>query len=121
MYRIPDDLVLNEIVGSEIQQICCGKYDVQFHFHSGTNIAVQGDVTLLDGDRIIGNWTESGNWTNVFFQQLLNLAVIGYFVPNDRLLQINFEQGLVLQLYDSSDQYESFQIYRTGNYEIIVV
>ncbi len=121
MYRIPDDLDLNDIVNSEIQQICLGRYDVQFHFASGTIVAVQGDVTLLDGDKVIGTWNEAGNWTSLGFQQLLNVAVTGYSVVNDRLLQINFASGLILHLHDYSDQYESFQIYPKDKDQIIVV
>jgi len=53
MYRISEDLDLKEIVGSEIQQVCSGRYDVQFRFGSGTCIAVQGDITLLNRNK---NW-----------------------------------------------------------------
>jgi len=121
MYRISEDLDLKEIVGSEIQQICSGRYDVQFRFGSGTCIAVQGDITLLNRNRELGRWTEDGNWSSLAFQQLLNIPVTNYSVPNDRLLQIEFDNGLLLQVHDSSEQYESFQITKEGENEMIVV
>ena len=121
MYRISKDIDLNEIVGSEIQQICSGRYDIQFHFHSGTNISVQGEISLLDRGQVLGTWNEEQNWTSLSFQQLLNVKVIQYSVPNDRLLQIDFANGFILQLHDSSDQYESFQIYTNDRNVITVI
>lgn len=120
MYRISQDLDLSEIIGSELNQICLGKYDVQFTFLVDTTIAVQGDVTLLNGETVISIY-ESENWSSLSFQKLLMVPVVRYSVPNDRLLQIEFENGLVLQIHDSSDQYESFQITKKSSSEIIVV
>jgi len=114
MYRIPADINLDDIVGSEIHQIRLGRYDVQFHFDSGRSIAVQGDVDVFQNSTLISNWTEEHNWTNTEFQKLLNAPVLSYSVPNDRLLEIKFEDSLVLHLHDSSDQYETMQIYPEG-------
>lgn len=119
MYGV-SGLNLDEIIGSEIQQICLGRYDVQFRFRSGTNIAVQSDVTLLDGDKQIATWSEAENWSSLSFQQVFNVKVSSYSVHDDRVLQIEFENGLILRLHDSSDQYESFQITRERG-EIIVM
>jgi hypothetical protein len=120
MYRFSEDLDLQEIVGSEIQQICVGRYDVQFHFHSGTSIGGQADVTLLDGAEEIGRWTEDANWSTLAFQKLLNITITNYSVPNDRVLRIEFDNGLVLELHDSSDQYESFLITKPDGAMIVV-
>ena len=114
MYRIPADIDLSDIVGSEIQQVCLGRYDVQFHFASGRTISVQGDVEVLEHDSVLASWNENDNWSSTGFQQLLNTTVKSYSVPNDRLLEINFDRNLILRLYDSSDQYESMQIYPGG-------
>ena len=121
MYRISDELDLKEIIGSEIEQICSTRFGVQLHFSSGTSLSVQSDINLLDGDRIIGSWNQGENWSSVSFQRLLNIPVRKYSVPNNRLLQIELADGLVLQIYDSSDQYESFQITKKDTDEIIVV
>lgn len=112
MYRIASDLDLRDIVGSEIQQICLGRSDVQFRFGSETAICVQSRVTLLEHGRTIATWDEKQNWTSLEFQRLLMIPVLGYSVPNDRLLEINFAGDLTLQLHDDSDQFESMQIYQ---------
>ncbi|MDP2033848.1 MAG: hypothetical protein Q8K29_10615 [Polaromonas sp.] len=48
------------------------------------------------------------------FQRLLMIEVLSYAVPHDRLLEIHFAGGLVLQLHDDSDQFESMQIHLRG-------
>ena len=121
MYRISQELDLKEIIGSELNQISLGKYDVQFSFLVDTIIAVQSDVTLLKGETAISTWNESDNWSTLSFQELLNVPVTRYSVPNNKLLQIEFDNGLVLQIHDNLDQYESFQITKKGSSEIIVV
>ena len=114
MYRISEDINLNDIIGSEIQQIALGRYDVQFHFGSGRSICVQSHVEVWEADVLIARWDEENNWTSQLFQKLLNAKVQEYSVPNDRLLKIKFEGNIVLHLHDNSDQYESMQIYPEG-------
>src|SRR3979490_1852835 len=112
MYRIAADLDLRDIVGSEIQQICLGRSDVQFRFGSGTTICVQSRVTLVEHGRTVATWDEKENWTQLDFQKLLMIPVLGYSVPNERLLEIHLTGDLTLQLHDDSDQFESMQIYQ---------
>jgi hypothetical protein len=114
MYRISSGIDLKDIVGSEIHQICLGQFDVQFRFGSKTVICVQSRITLLDRGAIVASWDEKANWTTLEFQKLLNVPIIDYSVPNDRLLEIQFFGGLTLQLHDDSDQHESMQIYPRG-------
>lgn len=115
MYRFASDLRLDELVGSEIQQICVGPSDVQFRFDSGTCIAVQSRATLLQAGEMICAWAVAGGWSTSEFQRLFNCTIDGYAVLNDRLLEIRFISGLALQFHDDSDQFESLQIYLGGS------
>jgi hypothetical protein len=114
MYRFPEDLDLNDIVGSDVDQICLGGFDVQFVFGSKTRIAVQSRVSFFENNDVAAVW-EDNNWSNLSFQRLLNATVQSYKVINDRTLEIQFSGTLKLQLHDDSDQYESMQIYRSGD------
>lgn len=114
MYCIPADLDLREIVGSNLDQICLGRYDVQFRFGCGTVICVQSRATLKEADAIIAIWSEKQNWTTLEFQRLLNLSATSFSVPHKRLLEIQFPNALSLQLHDDSEMYESMQIYQRG-------
>ena len=115
MYRFASDLNLDDLVGSEIQQICLGPFDVQFRFGSDTCIAVQGRVTLVAAGDVMCEWTVLGGWSNGEFQRLFNCSIETYAVLNDRLLEIGFQGGLALHLHDDSDQFESLQIYLKGD------
>jgi hypothetical protein len=115
MYRFASDLRLDDLVGSEIQQICVGPADVQFHFGSGTCIAVQSRVTLVISGAALCEWSIPVGWSNCEFQRLFNCTITACAVLNDRLLEIRFTDGLALQFHDDSDQFESLQIYPKGS------
>lgn len=111
MYGFPNDLALDDIVGSEIQQICVGRGDVQFRFGSGRHICVQSSAEVFEGEKLVSAWDQNNGWTNASFQRLLMVSVYAYVLRNERLLEIKFQDGLRLQLHDNSTQFESLQIY----------
>ena len=121
MYGFAPDLEIEGLISSELEQICIGKFDVQFHFGSGTFIAVQGRVKILNNGDQIARWTEEQSWDTPAFHELLNQAVKGYSVASRDVLRIDFDNGLTLELIDSSDQYESVQIYPNGKSGPIIV
>lgn len=111
MYGFPKDLELGDIAGSEIQQICLGRSDVQFRFSTERTICAQALVEVFRDEELVSVWTQDGNWSNVSFQMLLGVAVDNYAVLHERLLEIRFKDGLKLHLHDNSAQFESVQIY----------
>jgi hypothetical protein len=111
MYGFSSDLEIGGLVGCALQQIRIGKYDVQFHYDSGTFMAVQGEARILKAGNILATWNEDCVWDNLSFQTLLNLSVRSYCVRNKKVLAIAFEDDFVLELLDDSNQYESVQIY----------
>jgi len=117
MYRIPHNLNLDDIVNSQIQKICLGRYQVDFQFGSGRLITVYGNIEIFDQKTLVASWNEKSNWSTTTFQKLLNINIVSYEVINDRLLGIRFEGNLELHLHDSSDQYESIEIFP----EIIII
>ena len=106
MYRIPGDLNLNDIVGSEILQIGLGRYIVQFNFGSGRVIGAEGGIEVFEQNQLIAEWDAEHQWSSAAFQRLLMAPVLSYAVLNDRLLEIKFEGELALRLHDDSYQYE---------------
>lgn len=113
MYRIPADLDLSVIIGADLNQIALGRYDVQFSFDAKTTICLQSRAIVLHKGFEVATWSEDSNWSSLAFQGLLNQSVLGYSVPNNQLLEIQFTDCFLLQLYDDSDQYECMQIYFT--------
>lgn len=111
MYGIPENFDLSIILGSDLNMISQGRYDVQFSFDAGIKICLQGIASVLQSGTEIAIWSEEKNWSSLGFQKLLNQSVESVLAPNIRLIEIHFKNSLVLQLHDSSDQYESMQIY----------
>ncbi|MBQ5963612.1 hypothetical protein [Massilia sp. ZL223] len=117
MYGFPRDLDLDDIVGSEIQQICLGRFDVQFRFGSGRAICTQALVEVFQGGEMISAWDQEGKWSTASFQVLLDAIIEGYAVLDERLLEIHFKDALKLRLHDTSAEFKSVQFYP----EMIVV
>jgi hypothetical protein len=71
-------------------------------------------VNLFRDGKQIAHW-EEGRWPEHGFFDIMNVKVRRCDVPNDRLIVLEFENGIAMHLEDSSDQYESMQIYFEGN------
>lgn len=121
MYGLSPDVDLGCFVGAEVHQISVAKFDVQFHFASSARIAVQSRVRVLRGGGLIAEWSEAAGWTSVEFQGLLNGRVMAAAMQSPRVLELRFANGLLLELLDDSEQYESMQIYYPGADMPIVV
>lgn len=103
------------MVGCNLIQIRLGGADVQFVFDPAVVIAVQSRVVCLNAENTVATWDGKNGWDSIQFQSLLNATVSSYSVVSDRLLEIRFAEGLKLQLFDNSDQFESMQIYVKGD------
>lgn len=112
MYRIPENLDIKGIIGYDLNLLGLGRYDIQLNFTgSGIKFCIQGNISLLENGKVIATWNEETNWSSLDFQKVLNATVESYAIPNEKLLEIRFDKGLILQIHDDSDQYEAMQIY----------
>lgn len=121
MYRIAEDLDLEDLVGSSIKEICLDRFNLRIYFECGITFNIEGNVSIVAGGSIVSTWNQADNWSTVEFQRLFSFPVSHYSVPHDRLLEIEFSNQTILRLHDESDQYESFLITRKDRDEIIVV
>lgn len=113
MYRIPDKLDLSPVVGEFTTQVRVGQFDLQFTF-GPVSFAVQSPVNLFRDGKLIAHW-EEGRWPDPSFYDIMNAKVRRCEVPSDRLIVLEFDNGIAMHLEDSSDQYECMQIYFEGN------
>ena len=113
MYRIPDELDLSPLLGEFTTQLRVGQFDLQFTF-GPVSFAVQSPVKLFRDGSLFASW-EEGRWPEPGFFDVMNVKVIHYEIPNNRLIVLEFENGIAMHLEDNSDQYESMQIYFEGN------
>jgi hypothetical protein len=70
-------------------------------------------VEIWRSGDLIGSW-EAGAWPDAAFYQMLNTALEAFVVLDPRRLSLRLANGLELQLLDTSEQYESMQIYIGG-------
>jgi hypothetical protein len=120
MYLIPPDFDFSFCVGSTLNQIALGKYDVQFAFDSGAGIAVQSKATLICDGTTVAVWSEEEGWSSLAFQDLLNQSVESGEVIDERAFELHFTANFVLRLHDTSDQYESLRIHILGQPVLVI-
>ena len=108
MYRIPKELDLSPVVGEFTTQLRVGQFDLQFTF-GRVNFAIQSPVYLFRDGKQVARW-EEGRWPDSGFFDVMNSTVKRCEVIGDRLIVLEFENGLEMRLEDSSDQYECMQI-----------
>jgi hypothetical protein len=85
-----------------------GQFDLQFTF-GAVSFAVQSPVRLFRDGTVIAHW-EEGRWPDPGFYDIMNSEVTRCAVVSDRLIVVDFENGVSMHLEDSSDQYETMQI-----------
>jgi len=113
MYRIPTELDLSSVVGEFTTQVRVGQFDLQFMF-GDVNFAIQSPVNLFRAGKVIAHW-EQGKWPDPSFYEIMNTEVTLCEVVNDRLIVLEFANGIEMHLEDNSDQHESMQISLKGN------
>ena len=119
MYRIPSDLDLSPVIGTFTTQVRVGQFDLQFTFGS-VSFAVQSPVNLFRDGKLVAHW-EEGRWPDLGFYDVMNTEVRRCEVVNDRLIVFEFENGIAMQLEDSSDQYESMRISFEGSSSLYII
>ena len=113
MYRIPRELDLSLVVGEFTTQVRVGQFDLQFTF-GPVNFAVQSPVNLFRNGEIVAHW-EEGRWPDAGFYEIMDTTVRRCDIKSDRLIVLEFDNGISMHLEDSSDRYESMQITFEGS------
>lgn len=108
MHRIPRELDLSCVAGEFTTQLRVGHFDLQFTC-GRPSFAVQSPVDLFRDGKLLAHW-EEGRWPDPGFHDIMNTEVRRCEVVTDRLIVIEFANGITMHLVDSSDQYESMQI-----------
>ena len=111
MYGVPADLNLTFFHGSELIQVCLGAYQLQLHFHPEGSLSVEGDWELLGADSSLLDRHQPHPRALAFqLHRLLEQRVVASRVCPPHSIELCFERGEVLRVFDSSREYESFSI-----------
>ena len=115
MYGVPSDLNLSTFIGVKLQQVCASEYQVQFRFEADRWIGVEGKCQILDqAGRSVAEVARDSTSNDKQFEMLLGQKVVGSSVNAPDWFDLRFEGGLVLRVFDDSQQFESFSI-QPGN------
>jgi hypothetical protein len=109
MYGFPSDLDLTAAIGHETTCFCVGPYDLQFSF-GPVSFVVQSRVELHRDGAVIATW-QAGEWPAEAFYLVFSVPVTSVRLTDQKCLCIALGGGLELHVLDTSDQYESAQIY----------
>jgi hypothetical protein len=119
VYGVPPDLDLNLFVGATLVQIALGEYQVQFRFQVGDGsprrpdpyLSVEGHWELADESGHIIDRAEPNSDRDAYrLHRLLGKEVASTRVDPPRSFTLRFNSGLRLQVFDDSEEFESFSI-----------
>ena len=108
MYGIPSDLNYASMIGEFTTQVGVGQFDVQLTL-GDFRFIIQSPIHLFKDGIRVGGWPPPP-WPDTAFYDLMNVAVASVDLPNDKTIRISFENGLIAELSDDSDKYETMQI-----------
>jgi hypothetical protein len=118
MNRIPKDLDLTPIMGEFIPQLRVGPGDLQFTLGK-VAFSVYSQLNLLRAGKLFAHW-EAGKWPDPGFYDIMNIEVNRWEVSNDKLIVIEFANGIEMHLEDD-DYYESMEIEFEGKSIPIII
>jgi hypothetical protein len=109
MYGIPEDVDLGFLIGTEVLQICIGKWDVQIHLFDGVGITIESAFQHLpEGNTIRVEPSTARQATTLV--SLLGASISQVSRESDKVLAMHFSNGDTLRIIDDSPQYEAFHI-----------
>ena len=113
MYRLRKHEDFSYLVGLELIHLGIGQFQVTFGFSSDVSISVESYFTYKTGAVEI-EWKPESLQAAASTLNLVGKTVEVAKAIDERTLELRFSNNDVLQIFDSSDQYESFIISSPG-------
>jgi hypothetical protein len=109
MYGLPADIDLTSFTGVRLQQVCIGANEAILNFENSISLNMSSDFRLesaeydaLYRDHVKGSCALAA---------LVDGVVTGVSYTSGGTLTIRFDADRVLEVYDSSHEYESYQLH----------
>ncbi len=108
MHGLDADLDLRFLIGRVLQQVCIGKYQIQFRFDAQVSLSIESEFAIEDfrGREVFT--TVPGSAAAVC--NLLGASITSETHDPSGQLNLHFSDGGTLELTDPTDEYESYQI-----------
>ena len=108
MHRIAENTNLSALRGKLVEQICIGIHQAIVRLEDNLYVAIEGDFLFgkeATPERQVDYRSAANAFANLLEDRIADAEVI-----RDDAVVFNFSSGARLTVFDSSDQYESFQI-----------
>ncbi len=112
MYGLPQDTDLTFLKGKQLLQVCIGYNEVILHFDGNVTITAQTEIGHNSGRELSAIYKTAIPAAPALVR-FLHESVLNASVVSPGTLKLDFSNGEGLEIYDTSSQYESYQI----NYE----
>jgi len=113
MYGLPEKTDLSFLKGKQLLQVCIGYNEVILHFDGHTSINAQTNIGH-SSDRPQSAIYETSIAAAPVLVRFLHESVANASVVRPGTLVLEFSNGENLEFYDTSSQYESYQINHDG-------
>jgi hypothetical protein len=109
MYGLPDDIDLSFLEGATLLQVCLGENEVILRFDPDLSITIESTFRARTPARQGALFRDPRSAAAVLVE-LISDVITKAHGRTDGTLRLSFSRGGVLEIYDDSKQYESYQI-----------
>jgi hypothetical protein len=121
MYGVPTDLPVDAFVGREFNQICLGRFQLQFHASGTGSISVEGRWELRDDAQTLVDGEQDHAERKTFrLHPVIDVPITRVSIDPPKAFSIFFENGWTLTIFDDSPQYEAFSIHLDGQTSVYI-
>ena len=109
MYGLPAELDLNFLVGPTLLQVCIGENEVILNFDGEISITIESTFLVRDPNGLETVFEDSQSAAGSLVK-LVSDTIAKVHGQEDGTLRLWFTKGDFLEIYDSFESYESYQI-----------
>jgi hypothetical protein len=113
MYGLPKDFDGTILVGHTLEMVCFNQNQVYLHFDGKVTIAIESAFCYDSSERVEVPVRNSN------LMELLGAVIGGVQGDEDGTLRLLFRNGQTLQVFDTTEQYESYTV--TYGEKVIIV
>jgi hypothetical protein len=109
MYSFAENIDLAPLIGSEIEQVCVGMFDLQLRLSARIGITAYETIRVERGSES-HIWRKGDPTTGSHFTQLVGCRILRSRRIDESLLHIYLSKDFTLELRDDLKEYETFTI-----------
>ncbi|HEY7533984.1 MAG TPA: DUF6188 family protein, partial [Nitrospiraceae bacterium] len=110
MHGLPADFDGNMLIGRTLEQVCFNLNQIALHFDNDVSIVVESGYSFQDSQSPASSQVLEVPITQSELMRLLSRSIAQVSGATDGTLTLRFDNGNTLTIYDTSKEYESYQI-----------